>query len=137
MALVATAIALGSCGDDTTTTPGPSCEFSGITALDASGVLIGPEDPDDWCGSVMAMPNPASQLTVIRFGITKDQHVEIGVQSAVQGRIRTLVDETLPAGQYAVDWNMTSDSGEPVAPGIYCVTVSSDEFECSGDIDVR
>jgi len=139
LALVATGIALGACSDGTTTTAATSssCEFSGITARDASGLMIGPEDPDDWCDSVAAMPNPASQATVIRFSITRDQHVQIWVRSAVQDRVRTLVDESRPAGVHAVTWDMTSDSGASVDRGIYCVTVLSDEFACSGDIDVR
>jgi hypothetical protein len=136
LALVATSIALGACSDGSTT-PSALCEFSGITARDAKGLLIGSEDPDDWCEGVVVMPNPASQATFIRFRITRDQHVQIRVRNAAQDRVRTLVDESRLVGEHVVEWDMTSDSGATVARGIYCVTISSDELACSGDIDVR
>ena len=63
--------------------------------------------------------------------------MQIWVRSAGEDRVKTLVDEPRKAGVYAVPWDMTSDSGVPVARGIYCVTVSSDELACTGDIEVR
>jgi hypothetical protein len=131
------AIALGGCGDGDGVGPGAACEFSGITALDASGILVGTEDPDDWCAEVIAFPNPMAALTSIRFTLAQDQQVRIAVRDAVAGEIRVLVDQMLPAGLHMVDWDGTSDSGARVDDGIYCVTVRCDAFSCTGDIEVR
>lgn len=130
-------LVVSACGDEGSVAPSSTCEYAGITALDAGGVSIGPEDPDDWCAGVTAAPNPAALLTTIRFTLSRDQRVQVWVQGESVGRVRTLLDETRPAGIHVVDWDMTSDSGTLVPPGIYCVTVQSDEFECTGDIEVR
>jgi hypothetical protein len=130
-------LVVSACGNDESVAPSSPCEYAGITALDASGVSIGPEDPDDWCAGVIAAPNPAALLTTIRFTLSREQRVQIWVQGESVGRVRTLLDETLSAGAYAVTWDITSDSGTLVEPGIYCVTVESDELACTGDIEVQ
>jgi hypothetical protein len=126
------------CGDDATSGPSSACEFSGITPTDASGMIVGPADPDDWCAGVApARPNPASAATFLRVDIPQEQRVQVWVSGLERGRLKTLVDDVLPAGGHALTWDMTTDSGARVEPGIYCVTVVTDEYTCTGDVDVR
>ncbi len=131
-------LALVGCDDGGSSGPSAACEFSGITSTDASGLQLGPSDPDDWCADVApARPNPASAATLLQYRIAVEQRVQVWVRGAESGRLRTLVDAVQPAGTYAVDWDMTTDSGAPVEPGIYCVSIVTDEYSCTGDVDVR
>jgi flagellar hook assembly protein FlgD len=43
-------------------------------------------------------------------------------------RIRTLVDETLSAGEHARGWDGTNQRGEPVASGVYFYRLTAGDF---------
>jgi hypothetical protein len=64
-------------------------------------------------------PNPFNPTTTIPFSLAMRQHVTIRVYDVAGGYVRTLVDETRPAGQQRVSWNGTNAYGEAVASGVY------------------
>jgi hypothetical protein len=74
-------------------------------------------------------PNPFNSTTIIPFTVSTPstgQHVQLRVYD-VQGQlVRTLLDEALPGGNYAVRWEGTNDRGTAVATGIYFYTLRSD-----------
>jgi len=67
-------------------------------------------------------PNPFNSSTIIMFSVpqsTTDLPVQLTVYD-VQGRlIKRLVDDQLPAGNYATRWNGTEERGAVVASGVY------------------
>ncbi len=67
-------------------------------------------------------PNPFNPTTIIHFTIPRDltnSKAKLVIYD-VQGRIvKTLVDETLSAGNYLSRWDATNDSGDKVSTGVY------------------
>jgi hypothetical protein len=72
-------------------------------------------------------PNPFNPTTRIDYGLPQSEHVTIAVYNINGQKVRTLVDEMMPAGQYSVMWDATSDSGDRVASGIYLYRFSAGE----------
>ncbi len=66
-----------------------------------------------------AHPNPMKGTTIIPFTVTRDQtHVQLAIFNLQGQEITTLVNNTLPAGFYELEWNGKSAAGEAVAPGL-------------------
>jgi len=114
-----------------------SCEFSGITARDSIGALLGQEDPDDWCDAVYAYPNPAVDGVNIRIDLLSPQTVLVSVYGQRTGLITLLLQGVLPPGSHIITWDLKTQSNARVDPGIYCVVVDGDSLFCSGDIEVK
>jgi hypothetical protein len=65
-------------------------------------------------------PNPFNPETEIRFNtIPNSGHTEISIYNLRGRKIRTLVNEILPAGIQSVIWNGKNDEGSSVSSGIY------------------
>ena len=66
-----------------------------------------------------AYPNPFNPRTEVRFELAENTRVRVDVHD-VRGRlIRTLIDESRPAGPHAVTWDGTDNRGSSVASGTY------------------
>ncbi len=65
-------------------------------------------------------PNPFNPATTISFSVAQtSSFVNLEVFNIKGQKVKTLVDETLPAGQHSVAWNGTDANGKPVSSGIY------------------
>jgi hypothetical protein len=64
-------------------------------------------------------PNPFNPQTIIEFKVPQTGQVVLSVYNSLGQKIRTLVNETRPAGIYQVLWNGRDDYGNVVASGIY------------------
>jgi len=64
-------------------------------------------------------PNPFNPSTVIHFGISNDQNVEIKIYNINGQLIREITTGLLSAGYHSVIWNSRNDHGEPVSSGVY------------------
>jgi len=69
-------------------------------------------------------PNPFNPTTTIDFYIggsdqTSDIYVTLDVFNLLGQRVKTLVDESLPPGQYSYVWDGTDHTGERMASGVY------------------
>ena len=73
-------------------------------------------------------PNPFNPVTVIAYQLPHDAHVTIDVFNIAGRLVRTLVNETQPAGVKAVSWDGTNDTGEKVASGIYMYRMTADDY---------
>ncbi len=68
---------------------------------------------------VQAAPNPFNPSTVIRFSVPTSGATRLEICD-LQGRlVRTLVDETLPSGDYLRRWDGRDDHGANAASGVY------------------
>jgi len=68
-------------------------------------------------------PNPFNSHTKIRFDISKKTSVNIIVYDVKGSKIDVLLNDTIQAGSYAIDWNAGS-----LASGIYYYRLVSEEY---------
>lgn len=64
-------------------------------------------------------PNPFNPSTTIAFTLPERADVRLEVFNILGRVVNTLVDKTLSAGQYEVTWDGRTDSGQPLATGVY------------------
>ena len=65
------------------------------------------------------VPNPFNPATTIAFNLPEDMHARLDIYD-VKGRlVRTLLDETRPAGYNEAEWDGLNQSGDPAASGVY------------------
>ena len=64
-------------------------------------------------------PNPFNPTTLISFGTPREQHLELRIYNAMGVPVRTLVNTTLAAGQYTVQWDGRDDGGGSLPSGVY------------------
>jgi hypothetical protein len=75
--------------------------------------------------AVLAYPNPFSAALKVRVDVPG----ALGAQSSVRVRVmdaggrvvKTLLDETRPAGRFVLDWDARNGLGQPVVAGLYRV----------------
>ncbi|MFB3907091.1 MAG: FlgD immunoglobulin-like domain containing protein [Candidatus Eisenbacteria bacterium] len=64
-------------------------------------------------------PNPFNPRTTIKFALASSGPVELLIYD-VNGRlVKTLVDGKMDAGNHAITWDGTNDSGQKVGSGVY------------------
>jgi len=85
------------------------------------GLYTGVEDPAGTGKSTLAgnYPNPFSGKTTIEYTLSHSTTVVLEVFNINGKKARTLVDESLPAGSYTVQWDGTDDAGKQLPGGIY------------------
>lgn len=64
-------------------------------------------------------PNPFNPATRIDFSIKQDSPVKLEVFNIRGQRVRTIINEDLPAGNHSVIWDGTNSSNRIVGAGIY------------------
>ncbi|MBN1560280.1 S8 family serine peptidase [candidate division KSB1 bacterium] len=72
-------------------------------------------------------PNPANPSTTIRFELPESETITLAIYNTVGQRVRLLVDATLDAGQHAILWDGSDESGHDVVSGLYLVRLHSQE----------
>jgi len=70
-------------------------------------------------------PNPFNPATVLRFDLSQASRVQLQIFDLRGRKVRTLVDETLPAGQYSRRWDGRDDAHTGVASGVYIGSLSA------------
>ena len=73
-------------------------------------------------------PNPFNPETTIPFAVPDIVYVSIEIYDVLGQRVRTLVDDEMPAGNHSVMWNGRDDAGRGVASGVYLYRIISGEF---------
>jgi flagellar hook assembly protein FlgD len=64
-------------------------------------------------------PNPFNASTLIEYVVPSPSHVNIEVFNILGRKIRTLIDESKPAGEYRIRWDGNNSQGQAVSTGIY------------------
>lgn len=64
-------------------------------------------------------PNPFNPRTTISFYLRTAQHTTIDIYDVFGRKVRTLVSETLPAGEHEIIWDGRDDRGRKLASGTY------------------
>jgi hypothetical protein len=73
-------------------------------------------------------PNPFSGFTTIRLALPRSEHVRLMVFDVLGRRVRTLVDQTVAAGEQAFEWDGRNESGSPSPGGVYHARVQAGGF---------
>ncbi len=73
-------------------------------------------------------PNPFNPTTVIAYQVPAPTTVTLVIYNLLGQKVRTLVQETVPAGLNRAWWDARNDAGNPVAGGIYLYRIEAGEF---------
>jgi hypothetical protein len=73
-------------------------------------------------------PNPFNPATTIRFDLPVTGKVSLSIYSILGQKIRTLVNDIMEAGYHDVKWDGRSDTGMPVASGVYIYRFEVENF---------
>jgi len=71
-------------------------------------------------------PNPFNPSTEISFDLPRSSEVVIDIYDVAGHRVRTLVDESLPAGRHSVFWLGEDERGQRVSSGVYFYRLRAD-----------
>jgi hypothetical protein len=64
-------------------------------------------------------PNPFNNATTIEFSLPAHSAVTLEILNILGEHVRTLLDRTLPAGTFRIEWDGTNEQGQPAASGTY------------------
>lgn len=73
-------------------------------------------------------PNPGNPSTSIVFDLAQDSPVKLEIFDVSGRMIRTLVNESKPAGTHQATWNGQDDLGNSVASGLYIYRIQAGKF---------
>lgn len=73
-------------------------------------------------------PNPFNSETTIRYQLPKISDVNIIIYKITGQYVKTLVDQTQPAGYYSISWNGKNDEGQGIASGVYLYTLRANDI---------
>lgn len=70
-------------------------------------------------------PNPFNASTRVRFSLPQPTFVQLSVCDVMGRRVRSLLQEAMPAGDHGVLWNGRNDADGPVGSGIYFLVLEA------------
>lgn len=70
-------------------------------------------------------PNPFNPSTVISYELPFDLNIEINIFNVLGRKVRSLLNETRPAGKGATIWDGKTESGHLVSGGVYFISVQA------------
>ena len=79
-----------------------------------------------------AFPNPFNPKTTIRFALPEAGRTVVSIFDVKGRRVRTLVNDVLPARVHDVEWNGRDDGDRRVAAGVYFYLVTSGDHRAVG-----
>jgi hypothetical protein len=73
-------------------------------------------------------PNPFNPTTNISFALPHDSHVLLQVFDVTGALVKTLVDQSVRAGNMQIHWDGTNLTGNKVASGVYLYRLAAGDF---------
>ncbi len=70
-------------------------------------------------GDFRVAPNPFNPSTTISFRVQWKNLVQLNIYNLRGQKVRSLIQEALPANEYDLVWDGTNDTGGTVASGTY------------------
>ena len=106
---------------------GSDAEICVVTDINDDDMLSLPMSP----ALYQNYPNPFNPATTISFDLPTKAHVTIEIINALGQTIRTVADQTLPAGEHRVMWNGRTESNTIAGSGVYFYRLTADDFVLS------
>ncbi len=75
-----------------------------------------------------AYPNPFNPSTTLSFSLKEQGNVNLDIYNQKGQKVRTLLSDTMPAGEHRIHWNGTDDNGHNVASGLYLYRMKSGKY---------
>ena len=72
-------------------------------------------------------PNPFNPTTTIEFSIASHKYVNLEIYNILGQQVKSLIDKSMPAGAYSIDWDATNRQGGRVASGVYLYRLTVDD----------
>ena len=79
-------------------------------------------------------PNPANAGAILRYRIASRQYAVLRIYNALGQRVRNVVARDHEVGSYSTAWDGTSDSGQPLATGVYFVRLELETLKATQKI---
>jgi hypothetical protein len=99
---------------------------------EVSTIITGIEDGSEALPKEFALhqnyPNPFNPETQITFDLPARANVSITIYNMLGQKVRTLVNETKPAGTHILRWDGLNSQGVQVASGVYVYTIRAGKF---------
>ena len=76
-------------------------------------------------------PNPFNPTTKVGFSLQQDGFVSIKVYNMIGQFVRTLVEETVNAGEHSIVWDGRDDAGELLPTGVYMCTMTVNGYRAT------
>ncbi|MCP4683847.1 MAG: T9SS type A sorting domain-containing protein [bacterium] len=73
-------------------------------------------------------PNPFNPGTIIEFELAGRSSVSVEILNVLGQKVRTLVEDVLPAGAHTVKWDGKNDAGLSVSTGVYFYRITAGDF---------
>ena len=73
-------------------------------------------------------PNPFNPETSLSYDLPKDSHVSIIIYDMLGNVVYNLVNANQSPGYKSIQWNATSNQGEPVSAGVYLYKIQAGDF---------
>jgi hypothetical protein len=73
-------------------------------------------------------PNPFNPATTIQFSLAAPAPVRLTIYDVSGALVTTLVDRTMPVGNYRITWRGLDRQGREVASGVYLYTIAAGDF---------
>jgi flagellar hook assembly protein FlgD len=81
-------------------------------------------------------PNPFNPETNIRFAITEKSNVNVSIYNVKGQKVKTLVNETMDAGNHSVVWKGSNNKNQSVSSGVYFMRLSTPKEVISKKINL-
>jgi hypothetical protein len=123
--------------------PGHAFDYFHVTAVDFSGnegdessvanayAGIEPENRPAVNALMQNRPNPFEAKTLIRFDLARPGKVKLAVYDVGGELVRTLTDESWPAGRHSLNWTGDDARGNESGPGIYFLRMEAVGFKAT------
>ncbi|HMB70748.1 MAG TPA: S8 family serine peptidase [bacterium] len=96
--------------------PGPTEDEEPHAEVDARPVRLDLHPPS---------PSPFRAVTTVRLAAPERAEARVEVYDVNGRRVRTLLDRTVPPGDYRLLWDGRDDAGRPAAAGVYFVRLTA------------
>jgi hypothetical protein len=73
-------------------------------------------------------PNPFNPITTINIALPVAGHMKLDIYNVLGQKVKTLIDNDMPAGYHSVTWNGKDNHGIPVASGVYFYHMTAGDY---------
>ena len=73
-------------------------------------------------------PNPFNPITTLQYNLPEDSFVNITIYDMLGNAVSNLLNANQSSGYKSIQWNATSNKGEPVSAGVYLYKIQAGEF---------